>query len=136
MCIFFFSSRNIIISLPLPNLMPDWVTHFGFWIDNIVTKFINLHSEACQLIQIIHAHLVILFSSESLTFFYLILRVQTLTQWALCCVIIYKNLYMFAVTGKLWPKLYEIKLHPIRKQLKPGVIEQLCLRPPNDFLRQ
>ncbi|OVA13953.1 Glutamine cyclotransferase [Macleaya cordata] len=32
------------------------------------------------------------------------------------------------VTGKLWPKLYEIKLHPIREQQQPGVIEELCLR--------
>ncbi|KAM5557434.1 glutaminyl-peptide cyclotransferase [Rosa sericea] len=32
------------------------------------------------------------------------------------------------VTGKLWPKLYEIKLHPIKKQFKDGAIEQLCLR--------
>ncbi|KAF4400261.1 glutaminyl-peptide cyclotransferase isoform X1 [Cannabis sativa] len=39
------------------------------------------------------------------------------------------------VTGKLWPKLFEIKLQPIKKQPSPGVIEQLCLRPPNNFGR-
>ncbi|GLT35896.1 hypothetical protein SLA2020_103110 [Shorea laevis] len=32
------------------------------------------------------------------------------------------------VTGKLWPKLYEIKLHPIKKPLKDGAIEHLCFR--------
>ncbi|KAL6123187.1 hypothetical protein ACLB2K_075709 [Fragaria x ananassa] len=32
------------------------------------------------------------------------------------------------VTGKLWPKLYEIKLRPIKKQFKDEAIEQLCLR--------
>ncbi|GMY07311.1 glutaminyl-peptide cyclotransferase [Fagus crenata] len=32
------------------------------------------------------------------------------------------------VTGKLWPKLYEIKLHQVKKQVENGVIEQLCLR--------
>ncbi|KAI4351652.1 hypothetical protein L6164_005988 [Bauhinia variegata] len=32
------------------------------------------------------------------------------------------------VTGKLWPKLYEIKLHPIKKTLEKGVIEKLCMR--------
>ncbi|KAG5247187.1 glutaminyl-peptide cyclotransferase [Salix suchowensis] len=31
------------------------------------------------------------------------------------------------VTGKLWPKLYEIKLHPITKHFDAGVIEQLCI---------
>ncbi|EOY23312.1 Glutaminyl-peptide cyclotransferase - like 1 [Theobroma cacao] len=31
------------------------------------------------------------------------------------------------VTGKLWPKLYEIKLHPAQKQYNDDVIEQLCL---------
>lgn len=31
------------------------------------------------------------------------------------------------VTGKQWPKLYEIKLHPVRN-LVHGSIEQLCLR--------
>ncbi|KAJ6364450.1 hypothetical protein OIU76_029409 [Salix suchowensis] len=31
------------------------------------------------------------------------------------------------VTGKLWPKLYEIKLHPITKHFDTGVIEQLCI---------
>jgi hypothetical protein len=36
---------------------------------------------------------------------------------------------LFAVTGKLWPKLYEIKLHPIKKHFDPGVIEQLCIPP-------
>nr|XP_048326548.1 glutaminyl-peptide cyclotransferase isoform X2 [Ziziphus jujuba var. spinosa] len=32
------------------------------------------------------------------------------------------------VTGKLWPKLYQIKLHPIKKNLNAGDIEELCLR--------
>ncbi|XP_076906540.1 glutaminyl-peptide cyclotransferase-like [Bidens hawaiensis] len=31
------------------------------------------------------------------------------------------------VTGKLWPKLYEIKLQPLRKPL-PAPVERLCLR--------
>ncbi|KAL5567899.1 hypothetical protein UlMin_024474 [Ulmus minor] len=38
------------------------------------------------------------------------------------------------VTGKLWPKLYEINLLPIKKQVNSGVMEQLCLSPPNNFL--
>ncbi|CAN0891759.1 Glutaminyl-peptide cyclotransferase [Linum grandiflorum] len=33
------------------------------------------------------------------------------------------------VTGKLWPKLYEIKLHPVRKQISSENIEQLCVPP-------
>ncbi|KAK4279335.1 hypothetical protein QN277_011132 [Acacia crassicarpa] len=37
------------------------------------------------------------------------------------------------VTGKLWPKLYEIKLLPIKKSFEEGVIEQLCLRNPFRF---
>ncbi|XP_054821695.1 glutaminyl-peptide cyclotransferase-like [Prosopis cineraria] len=37
------------------------------------------------------------------------------------------------VTGKLWPKLYEIRLFPIKKSFKEGVIEQLCLRKPFRF---
>ncbi|XP_030940289.1 glutaminyl-peptide cyclotransferase-like [Quercus lobata] len=32
------------------------------------------------------------------------------------------------VTGKHWPKLYEIKLHQVNKTVKSGIIEQLCLR--------
>lgn len=40
-----------------------------------------------------------------------------------------------SVTGKLWPKLYEIKLHPAKKQIKSGVIEQLCLRMPAHFAK-
>ncbi|XP_042515362.1 glutaminyl-peptide cyclotransferase isoform X2 [Macadamia integrifolia] len=36
------------------------------------------------------------------------------------------------VTGKLWPKLYEIKLHPIRA-LADDAMEQLCLRRPFNF---
>ncbi|XP_024027541.1 glutaminyl-peptide cyclotransferase [Morus notabilis] len=39
------------------------------------------------------------------------------------------------VTGKLWPTLYEIKLHPVKKKYKPRVIEQLCLRASHDFGR-
>jgi hypothetical protein len=35
----------------------------------------------------------------------------------------------FAVTGKLWPKLYEIKLHPVKKHFDTGVIVQLCIPP-------
>ncbi|XP_008234836.1 PREDICTED: glutaminyl-peptide cyclotransferase isoform X1 [Prunus mume] len=37
------------------------------------------------------------------------------------------------VTGKLWPKLYEIKLHPIKKHFRDGAIEELCLRRPFHF---
>lgn len=36
------------------------------------------------------------------------------------------------VTGKLWPKLYEIKLHP-RKDQSNDDIEQLCIRTPFQF---
>lgn len=36
------------------------------------------------------------------------------------------------VTGKLWPKLYEIKLQQMKKQ-SHGAIEQLCLRTPYNF---
>ncbi|XP_076951909.1 glutaminyl-peptide cyclotransferase-like [Bidens hawaiensis] len=36
------------------------------------------------------------------------------------------------VTGKLWPKLYEIKLQPLRKPLLAPV-ERLCLRAPVHF---
>ncbi|KAM7272414.1 hypothetical protein ACFE04_027077 [Oxalis oulophora] len=32
------------------------------------------------------------------------------------------------VTGKWWPRLYEIKLHRMKKQQGKGVIEQLCIR--------
>ncbi|GMN44538.1 hypothetical protein TIFTF001_013728 [Ficus carica] len=39
------------------------------------------------------------------------------------------------VTGKLWPRLYEIKLHPFQKQPSRGSIERLCLRAPHDFSR-
>ncbi|KAG6715473.1 hypothetical protein I3842_05G255000 [Carya illinoinensis] len=39
------------------------------------------------------------------------------------------------VTGKLWPKLYEIKLHQAKKRFKSGVIEQLCLRMPFHFAK-
>ncbi|EXC05963.1 hypothetical protein L484_014232 [Morus notabilis] len=42
---------------------------------------------------------------------------------------------IFIVTGKLWPTLYEIKLHPVKKKYKPRVIEQLCLRASHDFGR-
>ncbi|XVE58473.1 hypothetical protein DITRI_Ditri04bG0172200 [Diplodiscus trichospermus] len=37
-----------------------------------------------------------------------------------------KNNRIF-VTGKLWPKLYEIKLHPAKDHFNNGDIEQLCL---------
>ncbi|XP_028773169.1 glutaminyl-peptide cyclotransferase-like [Neltuma alba] len=33
------------------------------------------------------------------------------------------------VTGKLWSKLYEIKVVPIKKPIEEGFIEQLCLSP-------
>nr|XP_043615571.1 glutaminyl-peptide cyclotransferase-like [Erigeron canadensis] len=39
------------------------------------------------------------------------------------------------VTGKLWPKLYEIKLQPLRKPLQ-APIERLCLRGPVHFRRK
>ncbi|BAT83774.1 hypothetical protein VIGAN_04099200 [Vigna angularis var. angularis] len=32
-----------------------------------------------------------------------------------------------AVTGKLWPKLYEIKVSPITTPIDKGTIEELCL---------
>ncbi|XP_014503080.1 glutaminyl-peptide cyclotransferase [Vigna radiata var. radiata] len=34
------------------------------------------------------------------------------------------------VTGKLWPKLYEIKLNPIKTPIDEGTIEELCLPEP------
>ncbi|KAL2334777.1 hypothetical protein Fmac_015990 [Flemingia macrophylla] len=34
------------------------------------------------------------------------------------------------VTGKLWPKLYEIKVSPIKKPIEEAAIEQLCLHGP------
>ncbi|QCD94775.1 glutaminyl-peptide cyclotransferase [Vigna unguiculata] len=34
------------------------------------------------------------------------------------------------VTGKLWPKLYEIKVSPIKTPIDEGTIEQLCLPDP------
>ncbi|RYR76986.1 hypothetical protein Ahy_A01g001480 [Arachis hypogaea] len=37
------------------------------------------------------------------------------------------------VTGKLWPKLYEIKVVPINKPIDEGIIEQLCLHQPFKF---
>ncbi|KAG5533801.1 hypothetical protein RHGRI_027857 [Rhododendron griersonianum] len=41
------------------------------------------------------------------------------------------------VTGKLWPKLYEIKLQPVlqpvRRKLSNGAIEQMCIRMPAHF---
>ncbi|KAK6155651.1 hypothetical protein DH2020_009899 [Rehmannia glutinosa] len=36
------------------------------------------------------------------------------------------------VTGKLWPKLYEIKVHPTEKPFN-GDIERLCMPPPVHF---
>ncbi|KAK4431441.1 Glutaminyl-peptide cyclotransferase [Sesamum alatum] len=38
------------------------------------------------------------------------------------------------VTGKLWPKLYEIKLHPMKKPFH-GDIKSLCMPPPVHFGR-
>ncbi|CAK9176910.1 unnamed protein product [Ilex paraguariensis] len=38
------------------------------------------------------------------------------------------------VTGKLWPKLYEIKLHPMRKPLH-GDIEKVCMPLPVHFAK-
>ncbi|KAL2334779.1 hypothetical protein Fmac_015992 [Flemingia macrophylla] len=37
------------------------------------------------------------------------------------------------VTGKLWPKLYEIKVSPINQPIEEGTIEKLCLRGPFKF---
>ncbi|KAL5080894.1 hypothetical protein RYX36_009315 [Vicia faba] len=37
------------------------------------------------------------------------------------------------VTGKLWPKLYEIKVLPIKSTIEEGMVEQLCLRKPFEF---
>ncbi|KHN09299.1 Glutaminyl-peptide cyclotransferase [Glycine soja] len=37
------------------------------------------------------------------------------------------------VTGKLWPKLYEIKVSPVNKPIEEGIIEKLCLRSPFKF---
>ncbi|XP_030532909.1 glutaminyl-peptide cyclotransferase [Rhodamnia argentea] len=37
------------------------------------------------------------------------------------------------VTGKWWPKLYEIRLHPVKRQFDDGVIERMCLRMPFNF---
>lgn len=37
---------------------------------------------------------------------------------------------LLAVTGKQWPKLYEIKVSPIKKPIEEGIIEQLCLYEP------
>lgn len=48
---------------------------------------------------------------------------------------IHINPQIFAVTGKLWPKLYEIKLRPIKNRLNAGVIEQMCLREPVHFFK-
>jgi hypothetical protein len=42
-------------------------------------------------------------------------------------------LLLFAVTGKLWPKLYEIKVSPMKTTIKEGMVEQLCLRGPFNF---
>jgi len=40
---------------------------------------------------------------------------------------------VLAVTGKLWPKLYEIKVSPVKKPIEEGIIEELCLRRPFKF---
>jgi hypothetical protein len=40
-----------------------------------------------------------------------------------------------AVTGKLWPKLYEIKLDSAKKQYTSGDIERFCLRMPVHFAK-
>jgi len=37
---------------------------------------------------------------------------------------------LVAVTGKLWPKLYEIKVSPIKTSIDEGSIEKLCLPEP------
>ncbi|CAJ1952886.1 unnamed protein product [Sphenostylis stenocarpa] len=37
------------------------------------------------------------------------------------------------VTGKLWPKLYEIKVSPLKKPIEEGFIEKVCLRRPFKF---
>ncbi|XP_062076919.1 glutaminyl-peptide cyclotransferase-like [Humulus lupulus] len=46
-----------------------------------------------------------------------------------------RNKNRIFVTGKLWPKLYEIKLQPIKDQLSPGAVEQMCMLPPHNFRR-
>ncbi|KAK1415229.1 hypothetical protein QVD17_31003 [Tagetes erecta] len=38
------------------------------------------------------------------------------------------------VTGKLWPKVYQIKLHPNKKPLRLP-IEEMCLRGPDDYVK-
>ncbi|KAL9264111.1 Glutaminyl-peptide cyclotransferase-like protein [Drosera capensis] len=43
-----------------------------------------------------------------------------------------KDQHRIFVTGKHWPKLYEIKVHPVRGKFN-GDIEQLCLRSPARF---
>jgi len=37
---------------------------------------------------------------------------------------------LLAVTGKLWPKLYEIKVSPIKTPIEDGTIEKFCLPEP------
>lgn len=37
------------------------------------------------------------------------------------------------VTGKLWPKLFEIKVTPIKSRIEEGMVEKLCLRKPFNF---
>ncbi|XP_031391042.1 glutaminyl-peptide cyclotransferase [Punica granatum] len=39
------------------------------------------------------------------------------------------------VTGKLWPKLYEIKLHRMQNNYDDEFVQQLCLRKPFNFVK-
>jgi len=39
-------------------------------------------------------------------------------------------LFFVAVTGKLWPELYEIKVTPIKSIIEEGMVEKLCLPKP------
>ncbi|KAK4786816.1 hypothetical protein SAY86_010649 [Trapa natans] len=39
------------------------------------------------------------------------------------------------VTGKLWPKLYEIRIHPVEKNFSKSMIRQFCMRDPVNFAK-
>lgn len=45
------------------------------------------------------------------------------------------SIYCYAaVTGKLWPKMYQIKLHPNTKPLRVP-LKEMCLRGPDDYVK-
>lgn len=44
----------------------------------------------------------------------------------------YGKFILYSVTGKLWPKLYEIKLHPLKTPFN-GDIKQMCMPPAFPF---